>query len=392
MNAGEGGAGAGHPELLQKRNEELAILTSIATALNETVDLPASLGAALSRVAELLNLRAGWIWLLDEVTGEPFLAASQNLPSGLSSRPEAMEGSCYCLDTLKERDLFGAANINMVACSRLKWLTEGTDGLRHHASIPLYARGKKLGVMNLGSPEWRRLSDAELDLLHMIGDMLGIAIERARLFSRSAELGAAEERNRLAREIHDSLAQGLSATALQLETAEALLESDGDCSLVRSAVRNAIESTRHNLEEARRSVLDLRSAPLEGRTLAEALAALCEAVGRADSLTVHCQTIGSRPAVPPRVESGLYRIAQEALANTVRHSRATTAAVLLRQEIAEVTLTVEDNGKGFPDDRTPCGHFGLVGMRERIRLLGGELQVESAPGAGTRVEARVPLL
>ncbi len=100
---------------------------------------------------------------------------------------------------------------NVVTCSRLKNLVDGTDGLRYHASIPLYAHGKQLGVLNVASTDWRELSQEDLQLLYTVGDLLGIAVERARLFARSAHLGALEERNRLARELHDTLAQGLTA-------------------------------------------------------------------------------------------------------------------------------------------------------------------------------------
>lgn len=379
------------PNALERQNRELAILNSIATVLNESVDLPASLGAALARVAELLDLRTGWVWLLDETTGEPYLAAAQNLPSGLARYPESMEGSCYCLDTFRAGDLEGAANVNVVTCSRLKWLSEGTEGLRYHASIPLYARGKKLGVMNVASPEWRRLSGDDLGLLHTIGDMLGIAIERARLFARSIEVGAAEERNRLAREIHDTLAQGLSATALQLETAEAMLEVGADVQRVHAAVHRALEATRQNLKEARRSVLDLRAAPLQGRTLAEALEELCASSTSADGVHVRFEAVGGARSLPSRIEAGLYRIAQEALSNVLHHAGATAVSVRLVAEPDRITLFVEDDGRGFAVEETPPGRFGLIGMRERARLLGGALQVESTPGAGARIEAVVPL-
>src|SRR5262245_35817541 len=122
-------------ELLRRRNRELLILNRIAEALNRSVSLNDALGAALSQTAELLNLHAGWVWLLHEETGEPYLAAAQNLPPALACDPAQMEGSCYCLDTYAEDDL-SAANINVITCSRLKYLIDGTDGLRYHASIP----------------------------------------------------------------------------------------------------------------------------------------------------------------------------------------------------------------------------------------------------------------
>jgi two-component system, NarL family, sensor kinase len=93
------------------------------------------------------------------------LAASLNLPPALANAPQRMEGSCYCLDTFRAGDLDGAANLNVVTCSRLRWLEDGTGGLRYHASIPLYAHGKQLGVLNVASPDGRQLSAADLRLL-----------------------------------------------------------------------------------------------------------------------------------------------------------------------------------------------------------------------------------
>lgn len=378
---------------LERQNEELAALNEIATALNGSVDLATALSTVLSKVAECQGLGTGWVLLLDEASGEPYLAAAQNLPPGFADEPERMEGACYCLDTFRAGDLAGAANVNVVACSRLRGLTSGSAGLRFHASIPLYAGEKKLGVMNVASSEWRQLSADDLRILHTIGDMLGVAIERARLLERSLEAGALEERNRIAREIHDTLAQGLSATALQLETAEALLDGGSEPEPVRAAVHQALETTRENLREARRSVLDLRAAPLEGRTLARAVAELC-ASATADQPAgprVEFRSLGASRPIPARVEAALYRVAQEALSNALRHGRAEHVRVELRAEPGWVLLSVSDDGVGFEVCRRRDGHFGLVGMRERVKLLGGRIRVYSRPAAGTRVEAVVPL-
>src|SRR5215217_7165609 len=206
---------------LRRLNHELSVLNEIARELNRSVNLGEALGFTLAQVAELLGLRTGWIWLMNEDSSEPYLAAAQNLPPALANDPRRM------------------------------------DGLRYHASIPLYAQEKKLGVMNVASPGWRSLSPEDLKLLYTIGDLMSIAVERAGLFARSIRLGAVEERNRLAREIHDTLAQGLTATALQLESADALLDAGSE--KAREPLRRALSLTRSNLEEARRSVLDLRA-------------------------------------------------------------------------------------------------------------------------------------
>jgi two-component system NarL family sensor kinase len=378
-------------ELLRKRNHELSILNSIAQALNRSLDLDEALNNALAQVAELLELRTGWVWLLKEADKQPYLAATQNLPPGLVKRPQLMEGSCYCLDTYQAGDLEGAANVNVVTCSRLKKLVEDNNGLRYHASIPLYAHGKKLGVLNVASTDWRELSPEDLRLLYTIGDLLSIAIERARLFTRSVESGAVEERNRLAREIHDTLAQGLAGITLQLETADVLLDSGQEAPKIRKSIEQALKLARTSLEEARRSVLDLRAAPLEGRTLAQALKALAQDTDAKGNLEVDFELVGGERPLPVRIEAGLYRMAQEALANVVQHAAAQMASLSLTTLPDQVTLVVADDGHGFDPQRTQRDRFGLIGLNERAKLLGGTLQLHSSPEAGTRVEINVPV-
>ncbi len=374
---------------LQRRSRELSILKSIAEALNREVDLDRALQVALAQVVDLFELRTGWIWLLHPETGEPYVAAAQNLPPALADNPRRMEGDCYCLDTFRAGDLAGAANVNIITCTRLKGLIDGTDGLRSHASVPLYAHGRRLGVLNVVSTDWRELSAENLRLLYTVGDLVGIAIERARLFTTSTQLGALEERNRLAREIHDTLVQGLTGIIMQLETAEALLE-DNQARRGREALHQALALTRSNLDEARRSVLDLRAAPLEGRSLAKALAALINEWKTKSKLKIKFESTGERP-LPARLEVGLYRIAQEALTNVARHAQARRVDVRLITTPAFVQLAIDDDGRGFDPAHIPADHHGLIGMQERARLLGGTLELHSQPARGTRVQVTVPL-
>lgn len=379
-------------DALQQRNRELSILNAIAEGLNRSVDVDEILRTTLAQVADLLDLQTGWVWLLRDETGESYLAAAQNLPPALTKKPERMEGSCYCLDTFQAGDMNGAANVNVITCSRLKWLSEGTGGLRYHASIPLYAPGgKKLGVLNLASPDWRELSKEDLRLLHTIGDLLSIAVERARLFNRSVQVGALEERNRLAREIHDTLAQGLAGIALQLETADAMLEDHPDLKPVRQNLQRALKMTRASLDEVRRSVLDLRAAPLENRTLAEALRALADSFRAKWNLRVNFGAVGEARPLPVQVETGLYRVAQELLTNAQKHANASTVSLDLITTPDYVQLRVTDDGEGFDPAQPVQGRFGLIGANERVKLLGGKLEIQSSPGSGTQVEVTVPL-
>jgi two-component system NarL family sensor kinase len=379
---------------LRRRNRELSILNTIAEALNREVDLDQSLRTALAQVAELFGLRTGWIFLLPDEGDNPYLAAGQELPPALATDScRLMEGDCTCLDAYRHGGLDNRERVSVITCSRLEYLTSGTDGLRYHASIPLYAQKKRLGVLNVASAEsrWWELSADDLRLLHTVGDLLSIAVERTRLFARSTQLGVIEERNRLAREIHDTLAQGLTAVALKLETADALLESEGQPERVRQVVQEALALTQANLEEARRSVLDLRAAPLEGRSLVEALAALAQTWTSQTQRPLNLTTTGGIRPLPLRLEVGLYRIAQEALTNIARHAEAQRVTMELVTTPEQVRLSIEDDGQGFDPAEVPPGRYGLIGLNERARLLGGTLRLKSCPGMGARIEVTVPL-
>ncbi|MCS6847144.1 MAG: GAF domain-containing sensor histidine kinase [Anaerolineae bacterium] len=373
-------------------NRELSILNAIAGALNRQVDLRQALQTTLAQVADLFGLETGWVWLMRD-DHSAYLAAAQNLPRPFVDEPARMEGSCYCLDAFLAGEMDHDARV--ITCTRLKHIVAIADGLRYHASIPLFAQGegtqrRRLGVLNVASAEQRELTADDLRLLHTIGDMAGIAVERAQLFERSAALGALEERNRLAREIHDTLAQGLAAITMQLEAADALVEG-GRTAQARAAIQRALRLARANLEEARRSVLDLRAAPLEGRTLREALLALLKEHGAHWQIEARFDGAAAQQPLPARVETALYRIAQEALANAARHARARRVALHLTIALDQAAMIVEDDGVGFDPSQSPPDRCGLIGMRERARLAGGTFEVRSSPGAGTRVAVKLPL-
>ncbi|MBA3258789.1 MAG: GAF domain-containing sensor histidine kinase [Gemmatimonadales bacterium] len=374
---------------------ELATLTALARALSRPADLADSLQAALGTVSEALGLETGWVWLLDEETAAPRLAATRALPAALREHPEAMHGDCYCLSTFRGGDLRGAANVNVVWCSRLSKLVDDSTHLRCHASVPLAAGERRLGMLNVASADWRVLSEDELSLLTTAGALVSLAVERSRLESARAWGLAAEERNRLAREIHDTIAQSLAALTMQLEAADARAEAQGDRRLG-EAVSRALALARSTLDEARRSVLDLRAAPLEGRSLPRAIEQLAAEMRETSvpPLLIQVSTNGfdaDGGDLPAAVEVGLYRIAQQALANAARHAEARRVSVLIAREPGQVRLCLEDDGIGFDPAAVPPGRFGLIGMRERARLLGGTLAVGSRAGGGAAIQVVVPL-
>ena len=201
-----------------------------------------------------------------------------------------------------------------------------------------------------------------------------------------------EERARLAREIHDTLAQGFVGISSQLDAVA--VRMNGDMGVARQHLETARKMVRHSLTEARRSVMDLRASTLEDCDLPSALATAARQWTMGSSVPVEIDIAGTSRKLPEDVEQNVLRIAQEAVANAIKHSGARRIWVRLETEARRLLLQVKDDGCGFepaPVFSALDGHFGILGMRERAERLGGELALSSHPGQGTHVEVRVPL-
>lgn len=265
-------------------------------------------------------------------------------------------------------------------------------GTLSELAVPIRDGERVLGVVDVQGTRHDDFDAADEAALAILADVVSTAILNARLFEQQHNLAVAEERNRLAREIHDTLAQGLTAIVLQLEVADVLLE-DGP-PRVREKIAKALTLARSNLEEARRSVMDLRAGPLQEKSLPAALEELVAEFGREHGVRAEFGARDVTVRLPAAVEAGLYRIAQEALTNVGKYAKPHSVRVTLEARDGELRLDVEDDGVGFdpdaPRDRRKGG-FGLIGMQERAKLLGGTFEVDSGPGRGTRVEVVVPL-
>ncbi len=201
-----------------------------------------------------------------------------------------------------------------------------------------------------------------------------------------------EERGRLAREIHDTLAQGFVGISSQLDAVALTLNDHVD--LARKHLDLARKMVRHSLTEARRSVMDLRASALEGHDLSSALSQAAHQWTAGSPVEIHVDVEGENRPLPEETEQHLLRIAQEAVTNAVKHARASHVRIHLEMASRQLSLRVADDGRGFEQDEAFSevgGHFGLLGMRERAERLGGELQLHSEPGQGTEVAVTVPL-
>ncbi|MBI2216874.1 MAG: sensor histidine kinase [Candidatus Rokubacteria bacterium] len=265
-----------------------------------------------------------------------------------------------------------------LALAPLDRLQAAVDGVR---SGDLDAR---VAASPLDDERFTRLADT---FNQMVATIARGAQESRRLSQRILE-AQEDERQRVARELHDESAQSLTLMLVRLR----VMELSEDPAQIRQHVHELRELTARALEEIRRIALELRPKILEDLGLGEALAWRVDEVNASGAVRATIQLVGIERRLPRDVELALYRIAQEALTNVARHAGAEHARLMLVQRDGIVSLAVEDDGAGFDvhAEEARAGGLGLSGMRERMTLVGGTLHIESAPGRGTRVTAAAP--
>ena len=254
-------------------------------------------------------------------------------------------------------------------------------------SLPLVSRDRALGaIFFCFLPEGEPGEDEKV-FLRAVADQAAVAVENARLFSEARGKAALEERQKLARELHDSVSQALYGITLGVETARELLPDAPE----RAAEPLAYATTlaEAGMTEMRALIFELRPESLEQEGLVAALEKQAAAVQARHGIRIEA-AFGEEPAASLETKETLYRIAQEALHNTVKHARAANAKVKLEEDPHGITLEVSDDGTGFDAQDDFPGHLGLKSMRERASRQGGTLKVVSKPGEGVHIVARVP--
>jgi signal transduction histidine kinase len=270
------------------------------------------------------------------------------------------------------------------------WWPEAHPLMRSFLGVPIVAKGDIIGAFYLtekqGAPGF---TDADERIITVLAAHAAIAIENARLFEASRELSVIEERNRLARELHDAMTQNLFSLSLTAEAAAGLVQTDpGRAEAELGRVR---ELARDTQAELRSLIFELRPPRLEADGLVATIGKDLEVLGRAHGLKADLRVDGT-PELDSDVEIELYRIVQEALNNAVRHARAESIAVGVDAADGRVTITVRDDGVGFDPAARAIRErrLGLTSMRERAEAVGGALTVETAPKSGTTVRVEVP--
>ncbi len=261
-------------------------------------------------------------------------------------------------------------------------------------AVPVRMGGRVLGVLDIESTEVDGFDEADVFTAQTLADQLAVAIDNARLYQEMRSLAVTEERNRMAREIHDTLAQGFTGIILQLEATE---QAMGDTATedVQKHLNQARSLARKSLAEARRSVWNLSPQALEQLKLDEAVQHEVDRFHHDNGIEATFALYGEKRDIPPETGTAIFRICQEALANVAKHAQATQVDVSLNYENKEVELTVKDNGTGFepgPEGKIgKAGGFGLISMRERAMGQNGKFEVQSGKGEGTVIKVSIPL-
>ncbi|MBN1934315.1 MAG: GAF domain-containing protein [Anaerolineae bacterium] len=369
------------------RTSELAMLNRLAGVVSRSLDLNEILHDALDEAMAVMNMPKGQAFLLDQDTQCLNLRAHRGLSSDLIDCTTQMPlgSSTSGIAAQQGRPVF--RRIEDYIDTPLKTLL-WREGLAMVVSVPLMVKGKTVGVIDLGANTFREISEDELSLLMAIGNQIGVAVENARLYEQAQQLAVVQERNRLARDLHDSVMQALYGVAMYAEAAVRQLEL-GQTEMTTDHLREIRNTAQESLREMRLLIFELRPPILKREGLAAALQARLESVEQRVGMQTRFQ-MDPEVQFAPEIEQDLYRVAQEALNNTLKHARATRVDVNLRAVDSHLELEIVDDGVGFdPASISECGGFGLRSMQERVTRLGGELTISSRPGQGTAIKVEV---
>jgi signal transduction histidine kinase/DNA-binding NarL/FixJ family response regulator len=375
---------------------DAAVLHGVAEDLAGKFELRPLLERILRRSVELLGGDAGSICSVDEAAGVYRKEADIGVACQSGQVFPLTEGMTGAV--VRARGPVRFADYRTVPGGHVR--AEDRETLRAVVGVPIRWRDGVVGACVVFSRDpARSFGPADVARLELFARHAAVALANARLYQEAdaharAEAAAAE-RDRLVREVHDTVAQGLASVIVHLDAAARGLvsrssrRSDSTTDPAQEIDR-ARESAVTALAETRRTVLGLAPSPLEGRSLAGALELELGWANRTGNLDVRLVEAGTPQPVPDGLAHQLFRIAQEALTNAVRHAGARSVRIGVIHEDGAVAVLVQDDGQGFTPGE-PAGAIGLRGMAERARLIGGTLDVDSLAGWGTRVRVRAPL-
>ncbi len=373
-----------------ERTNQLATLYDVLEISSDIEELPVLLERALTRVLQASGSSGGCVHLIDRDEQQMTMAAHFQLAAtAVTAYTHIPLNHPLVQETLRQESHLLLADLpNDPYLSHMPPLTNSRQAL----CLPIRKTGRNLGVLTILTSKPDFFADAEDDiaLLASLADQLGMTIENARLRQQAEQLAVLDERNRLARELHDSVTQALYSATLFAEAGQKQARA-GNIEKALAYLDELLDASRQALKEMRLLVHKLRPSTLENEGLIHALDQRLKAVeGRAG--IEQALIVNGYQFYSAEMEETLYHITVEALNNALKHARATAVTVTINQTPTAVTLHIADNGQGFDlETAVSAGGLGLTSMQERAAKLGGDLTIETTPGKGAAITAVLPL-
>jgi signal transduction histidine kinase len=371
-------------------SRQLESLEEVGNALATETDLDRLLDLVVRRLRELLGARVVALALPSGSDELRFAAVAGELSEGLVGETVSRSGSKSGRVLARRRServdsVIDDPEVHQEVSRRLS--------ARTGMWVPLIARERVIGVLEIHDKEGpdARFSDDDLRLAETFAARAAVAVELSQRVARDAVRRVVEaqesERSRLARELHDETGQALTSILLGLKPLEEALADEPS----RAALAELREHVVGALQDVRRLAVELRPAVLDDFGLVPALERLLDAFAEQTDIRVDFRSALGEARLPSEVETTLYRVVQESLTNIVKHAHAHNVSVSLTRRGSAVAAVIEDDGAGFDQRTVREDGIGLLGMRERLALVDGRLEIESRPGAGTTIVAEVPV-
>ncbi|WP_017379272.1 GAF domain-containing sensor histidine kinase [Paenisporosarcina sp. TG-14] len=367
-----------------KEFSNIGLLKEIAELLNEETEMIPMLQGALRKFLAGTQFETGWIFFID-IKGKHQLLAYENLPTALEdgSCHQLQKGGCWCVSKYRSGELKKATNI--IECQRIESAIDSKvgdyGGITHHATVALQSGQERFGLLNVASPYTVGFTDDELALLESVAFQMGSAIKRILLTKQEQEMALVQERNRLARDLHDSVNQLLFSVTLTARGGSEMAEHPQ----VKATFREIQHLTQEALTEMRALIWQLRPKGLESG-LIEGLKGYAEMLG----LSLNANVSGVIN-LPSRTEETLFRIAQEGLNNVRKHAGVQEAELFITVTPSDVLLVLKDEGGGFQmDSNVRLPSIGIQSMQDRARAARGSVDWVSEMGKGTEILIRLP--
>ncbi|CAD2079018.1 GAF domain-containing sensor histidine kinase [Phocicoccus pinnipedialis] len=361
---------------------KLQLLKDIAEFLNEETDKDRMLQGALKMLIDNSEFATGWVFFING-HGEHELGAHYKLPKSLTNEDfsHLTYGKCWCVNQYNRNNLEKATNI--FVCSRLekaaRAYVDENNGITHHATVPLMSGGESYGLLNVATPYVKEFSQEELNLLESVAFQIGSTLKRIDLNRRERENILVQERQRLARDLHDSVNQMLFSINIMSNGLKRL----DDMNKIKTTISSIEDTSKYAMREMKALIWQLKPIGLENGMI-QAIEHYAKLLG----VDVDIEINGFYD-LDDKSEAQIFRVIQESLNNIKKHSGVTKAVIKILNHDTEFYLTVEDKGKGFRiDTKHPYSH-GIKNMNERVTQIGGVFKIESELNKGTAITVRL---